>query len=1000
MTRKQRNEGVNLKLREIYKTNDLTSFSTLCREIEHDKNLDGIEVEFRLINDTNSTPHKIFKSLLNSKDITIQKFSDLIVESYETTIPVQNLRYRGYIDPSSTSKTPFKYESKERLISLRPKLEINAIGLSVKIAKERILEDSEVKTLMSTVSRTNYQRLFRFTTKHNKFPCLKIDFSVRVYSDSIDELLKVNITPDMIRTNDYLKTSCELVKDIELELIEVPEDGIINLFSELIGEFVTKDSKYNAKFIEYDMLIDFAKIPNVLTLSNSVLLEYDIKDLCWLEKTDGLRTLIIIDHGKVYTYSANVFKEMTDKFDSKLFEHLGLTVLDTERYEEIVINATANASSTNTEEAIQDESEVSIDESQVAEIKMKSEDVKKESIYYVFDVYWYDGNRTLSNESGKEISAEYTERLKLWSDAFRDLNNIKPKIVHEIESWATLKEFVDTTHICPETQHVIDGVIIQHKHEMKSWKFKPARLNTVDCQLIWHKLEKCFYLFLVCHPNLYNHPMRKVIRQNWFSVKYDKERRLEKKRVSDKILFETPFDQTTYKFVPRLAWNTEGYTDREIGIITTTMKKMMKTPARYDECIFEMSFDGFGWVPLRARYDKTTPNGYMTGLGNMAALFNPVDPNVEKYFASSKKENQSDIAQSFHESNKIIRQSIFSRNFGTDYQEDKHRFHNVIDLCGGRGGDMQYIYGIGGRNIMVVDADKDALVKYVYRVCNFTKEPGIKTITLNVVDHFLSKNNDELLDKIDRRNDYSRIDTDLIVMNYALHYVCSSYPSLIEFKRTLKQCLNIDGRVLLTFYDGDKINVSYKNINYFDITPYEVPLQKSPLEFLSDKTWTELQEVLDLDLDQIFVDTMPIYTGPNLIEFITKETNDECYKPIQVAINTDKKYKYRIAWNKNYTTKEISKLSSKVEAIFKGTYTPITWFNMPLPTISATGYKSEPLVKKEMIDFLMDEFEIVSEDYPMLNRDVSDKIANNPEIKVYFNEYLECIKTIVLRHKC
>lgn len=956
-----------MKLREIYKTNDLTSFSTLCKEIERDKDLHGTEVEFRLINDSNSTPHKIFKSLLNSKDITIQKFSDYIIESYDTTIPVQNLRYRGYIDPSTPDKlTPFKYESKERLISLRPKLEINAVGLSVKIAKERVLEDGEVETLMSTVTNKHYQRLYRFTTKHSKFPCLKIDFSVRVYSDNIEELLKVNITPDIIKTNDYLKTSCELFKDIELELVEVPEGGIINLFSELIGEFVTKDSKYNSKFIEYDMLIDFGKIPNVLTLSNSVLLEYDLKDLCWLEKTDGLRTLIIIDHGKVYSYAANEFKEITSMFEDAIFKDLKLTVLDTERYDEMNV-------------VIKDETESIEDDTNQNTIH----DVAKKAVHYIFDIYWYDG---------EEISEklEYTERLNKWTF---DCELIKSKIVHEIESWSKLKEFVDTTHICPETQHKIDGVIIQHRHELKSWKFKPTRLNTVDCQLMWHKLEKCYYLFLVCHPNLYNHPLRKVIRHNWFSVKYDKERRLEKKRTSDKILFETPFEQCTYKFVPKLSWNTDGYSSSEIAQIDSILRRMCKNPTKYDEKIFEMSFDGIGWVPLRSRTDKENPNGYLTGLGNMATIFNPVDPNVEKYFASSKKENQNEISQSFHESNKIIRQAIFSKNFSADYQEDKFRFYNVIDLCGGRGGDMQYIYGIGGRNIMVVDADKDALVKYVYRVCNYTREPGVNTINLNVVEHFLGKNNDTLLDKIDQRDDYDRTDTDLIVMNYALHYVCSSYPSLIEFKRTLKQCLNVDGKVLLTFYDGDKINVSYKNINYFDITPYEVPLKQSPLNFLTDKIWTELQEVLDLDEEQIFVDSFGLFTGSNMIEFVSKDPSED-FKPINGS-----NYYYKVTWNRNYTNKEISKLSAKVDAIFKGNYTPITWFNMPLPTISSTGYKSEPLVKKEMIDYLLDDFEIVSEDYPMLDEDVAKKIANNPEIKVYFNEYLECIKTIVLQHK-
>ena len=111
------------------------------------------------------------------------------------------------------------------------------------------------------------------------------------------------------------------------------------------------------------------------------------------------------------------------------------------------------------------------------------------------------------------------------------------------------------------------------------------------------------------------------------------------------------------------------------------------------------------------------------------------------------------------------------------------------------------------------------------------------------------------------------------------------------------------------------------------------------------------------------------------------------------------KLQYRIQFKTYYSKYDIGLLSRLVEQVIKGKYTSNPWAMMPLPTISNTGYREEPLVLNKYLDILQVDFDIIEIVYPLQNKTLLNFMCKN-NISDYLNEYLSNIKTVLFKRRC
>ena len=72
---------------------------------------------------------------------------------------------------------------------------------------------------------------------------------------------------------------------------------------------------------------------------------------------------------------------------------------------------------------------------------------------------------------------------------------------------------------------------------------------------------------------------------------------------------------------------------------------------------------------------------------------------------------------------------------------------------------------------------------------------------------------------------------------------------------------------------------------------------------------------------------------------------------------------------------------------------------MPLPTISQDGYRAEPLVLSEEFEEFTDNFEKVIEFNPLSSEKLQSAVIQGEYFNGKLDDYLKCIKTIVLKLK-
>ena len=381
--------------------------------------------------------------------------------------------------------------------------------------------------------------------------------------------------------------------------------------------------------------------------------------------------------------------------------------------------------------------------------------------YFIFDV--------LVSNNVNVMDKHYLERI----DSVRDIKYEKffVKQFYKISSLKELLEFIQHD-VSPITKCNIDGVIITPINEnyknTHSLKIKRPELNT--CDFYCKKIDDNKYLPFV-QLNDKRYALRNIIRTT--------------NAIDGLSLFATPF--------------------RNNDIIVSDID--------IDGKIYECQFNGEVWIPVRERVDKMKPNGYVTCLTNFFNIFDPISEN-DSYFNDIMNIDKS-TSDYIHDVSHIIRKYVVETVTPKFIKNVKNKI-NVLDLCGGRGGDLLGLYSCGVGNLFVVDSDKTALTKYCYKALNIGKYlKQYSNITnrrivldrnrllLNIIHFELGFDNSELITEIQSRSEFRKFD--LILMNYAVHYLCDDAAKMRELGNLVKQLLSRRGKFVVTYYNGDRI---------------------------------------------------------------------------------------------------------------------------------------------------------------------------------------------------
>lgn len=513
--------------------------------------------------------------------------------------------------------------------------------------------------------------------------------------------------------------------------------------------------------------------PRVSVLTNYIVQTIPVESFVWLEKTDGLHTIVIIKDNKCYSL---VNTDWTYLFDITGKQFVKRSILDCELYNDI---------------------------------------------YYVFDA---------AEIEGVDISDKYfKDRMKAAKKFIAGQDMFEIKEFYTVKPWKQLLDFIDNK-TSPITGNIIDGVVCQRidkpyfttPSDPTVFKMKRKVMNTVDFMIKYVPDSKYFYLYLYgsYKDYIYNH--RRLPKENKYMKKHtgvDPSKRLPENLY---ILFATPYYEDMHIFKPRNRWNRNGYFDNAITEINTLMRKITRNPYDYDGRIIEFSLADDGWVPMRIRSDKDTSNGYRIGLSNLDVIFSPVT--CENTYFNKKFAFSDEIINDYHEINRIIRDMTLSTIIDKPIK-------NVLDLAGGRGGDLNMLIELGANNIFAVDADRDALVQYANR--------RSKPTSLNVVYAMLGKTNNECINEIQHRYEYPKEGFDLILMNYAIHYLCYDHQCIVALKDLIKRLLKPDGLFVITYFDGDAIQCDMKN-KTLTAGPFTIKLCKPQMESSKDAVWANM----------------------------------------------------------------------------------------------------------------------------------------------------------------
>jgi len=233
-------------------------------------------------------------------------------------------------------------------------------------------------------------------------------------------------------------------------------------------------------------------------------------------------------------------------------------------------------------------------------------------------------------------------------------------------------------------------------------------------------------------------------------------------------------------------------------------------PELKDDTIVEMYWEN-GWHKLRIREDKTKgfrdnlekgiyeantgPNGYKTAMNIWKLIQNPVTENDlfigDKYYKNIKvKKDKWNI----YKFNNFVKRKL--------YEKYTKKGGSILELAGGRGGDLGKIAKTGVKFVLLTNINKEALEEANRRGKKYNFNLKLMKLDLTDLKSF------ELL-----KEKYGDLQFDLISCNFAIHYFLGTKEVIDNLHKIINYFLKKGGYFLFTGYDGKKVYELLQNNN-------------------------------------------------------------------------------------------------------------------------------------------------------------------------------------------
>jgi SAM-dependent methyltransferase len=402
--------------------------------------------------------------------------------------------------------------------------------------------------------------------------------------------------------------------------------------------------------------------------------------------------------------------------------------------------------------------------------------------YYIFDVMVFEGKSL--------VKEPFKERMKYF-DKFTDIDIIKNKPFVKLNNnfKSQIKEFKKK-----EAKYETDGVILTPNEgsydSMKVYKYKPLDHLTVD------------FLIKKCPDKLL--PEKNINSKNTYLLFCGISKRVFYKLRMNLIKFYVDiFPNININNLPQyFPIQFEPSSKKDAYYYYDNKNDLNDLDGEVGEFLFNIKTSK--WELKRLREDRKIEvergnyfgNNYKIAELTWISYENPLvieedEPNDETYF----QEHNNQLQKASRSYNSFVKSELFKKFKGTKY---------VIDLASGKGQDLFRYSQFNMENVLFLEIDKIALMELISRKHSFAEDKNFKNnmnILIQNVD--LLDTYEENINKIS--NVYKDKKTDLIICNFAFHYLLKNKKSLKNICELVNFYLKKNGKFMFTSFDGEKI---------------------------------------------------------------------------------------------------------------------------------------------------------------------------------------------------
>lgn len=134
---------------------------------------------------------------------------------------------------------------------------------------------------------------------------------------------------------------------------------------------------------------------------------------------------------------------------------------------------------------------------------------------------------------------------------------------------------------------------------------------------------------------------------------------------------------------------------------------------------------------------------------------------------------------------------------------DRNNTEWIIDLASGKGQDLARINNLQFKNGLFLDNDKNALLELINRKYNLRTNQK-KNMKIYTQEINLTTNYKDIIKNLYKFN-INKNSIDVIICNFAIHYIISNDENLMNLIKLLHYYLKPNGRFIFTCFNGEKI---------------------------------------------------------------------------------------------------------------------------------------------------------------------------------------------------